>query len=108
MWIRIQEHFLLRICADPDSKHWFIIEDCVECAGTFHIICLLSWLPEPPGAALFGWSRSRFFLSGSGSYSYSTVNILFLLDPNYDFKYDYEYDYYDCDDYVCEDDDDDE
>ena len=26
-----------------------------------HGSCVLSGLPEPPGAALFGWSRSRFF-----------------------------------------------
>ena len=30
-------------------------------------------LPEQPGAALLGWSRSCFFWSGSGSYSYSTI-----------------------------------
>ena len=36
-------------------------------------------VPEPPEAAVFGWSRSRYFWSGSCSYS--TVNILFLRDP---------------------------
>ena len=54
------------------------------------------------GAALFGWSRSRFYWSGSGSYSYSysTVNILLLRDPKYD--YDYDYDDYNYGDYDCD------
>ena len=54
-------------------------------------------LPEPPWAALFGWSRSRFLGPAPAPTPIyildSTVNILFLRDPKYDFKYDYDYDY---------------
>ena len=50
-----------------------------------------SGLPEPetPGAALFGWSRSRFFGSGSYSHSYSYSYSLFC-------KYFYDYLNFDC------------
>ena len=43
------------------------------------------------GAALFGWSRSRLFVSAP----IPALNILFLRDPtgNYEYKYEYDYDY---------------
>ena len=68
---------------------------------------------ELPGAALFGWSRSRFFGPApppSPILTHRTANILFLRDTKYDYDYDdddyddddYEYDYdYDCD-YDCD------
>ena len=51
------------------------------------------------GAALFGWSRSRFFASAPTP----ILHILFLRDPKYEYKHDYDYDYkydYDYDDCV--------
>ena len=50
-------------------------------------------LPEPARAALFGWSRSRFFgPAPTPTLTHRTVNILFLRDPKYDYD-DYDYDY---------------
>ena len=59
---------------------------------------LKSGLPEPerPGAALFGWSRSRIFgPAPAPTPTHRTVNILFLRDPKYDYDCDYDYDDYD-------------
>ena len=68
---------------------------------------LFSGLPEPVGAGVFGWSRSRNFhpaLAPTPTVQY--LKYIVFTGPKYAYKYDYDYKYYydyDYDDYEYDD-----